>query len=148
MYPDEEMRLREMSDPSRVTLPVSNWSRIQSQFVWLQTPCHNQLTICPPRNLALNAVHFVDFLSFFLFLTMPHGLRDVSSLTRDETRALCSGSIESHHWTTREVPMAAFFKSLIIGGLGYFLSFAIIDKTMMNIVVIKSLSTSLTFSLL
>ena len=44
--------------------------------------------------------------------------------------------------------MAAFFKSLIIGRLGYFLSFAIIDKTMMNIVVIKSLSTSLTFSLL
>ena len=64
----KKLRLREMSDPSRVTLPASNWGRIQSQFVWLQTPCHNQLTICPPRNPALNAVHFVDFLSFFFWL--------------------------------------------------------------------------------
>ena len=44
--------------------------------------------------------------------------------------------------------MAGFFKSPIIEQLGYFLSFAIINKTMMNIVVIKSLSTFLIFSLL
>ena len=43
------------------------------------------------RKLRLNEV----FLFSFSFLAAPHGLKDLSSLTRDPTHTLSSGSMES-----------------------------------------------------
>ena len=40
-------------------------------------------------------LYFIYFLIDFLFLTMPRGMWDLSSLTRDQTRVPCSGSAES-----------------------------------------------------
>ena len=42
-------------------------------------------------------------LSFF-FLAMPHGLWDLSSPTRDRTRAPSSEAPSPNHWTAREIP--------------------------------------------
>ena len=38
---------------------------------------------------------FLIFKIIYLFLAKPRGMRDLSSLTRDRTRAPCSGSTES-----------------------------------------------------
>ena len=45
------------------------------------------------RNVGLICDNF--FCLFFNFLAVPHGMRGLSSLTRDQTRAPCSGSVES-----------------------------------------------------
>ena len=44
---------------------------------------------------------FPDF--FFFFLAMPQGMGDLSSLTVDQTCALCIGRESLNHWTIREV---------------------------------------------
>ena len=46
----------------------------------------------------------------YLLLAVPHGLQDLCSLTRDRTHAPCSGTVESNHWTTREVPKVYTFE--------------------------------------
>ena len=35
-------------------------------------------------------------------------MQDLSSLTSDRTHALCSGRVQSYHWTAREVPCGIF----------------------------------------
>ena len=45
----------------------------------------------------------------FFFLVALRGMQDLSSPTRDWTHAPCSGSAESCHWTTREVPRVPTF---------------------------------------
>ena len=40
---------------------------------------------------------------FCVFLAMPHGIWNLSSLTRDWTHAPCNRSVSLNHWTTREV---------------------------------------------
>ena len=90
----------------------------------------------------------ISFNGYIFFLAMPCGMQDLSSLTRDRTCTPCSGS--SGVPTTGPPGNSQwlhFFKSPIIEHLGYFLSFAIINETVVNIVVIKSLSTFLTSSL-
>ena len=62
--------------------------------------------------------HFLLFLTaltkmwlfLFLFFLLPElcSRWDLSSLTRDGTCALCSGSKSPNHWTAREVPNMAF----------------------------------------
>ena len=56
----------------------------------------------------------LGFAFFFFFLALPHGMWDLSSLTRDRTHAPCIGSVWSlNHWTAREVPRLGFsFSSL------------------------------------
>ena len=44
------------------------------------------------------------FFYFFFFWAVPHGLRDLSSPTRDQTRALAVRAQSPNHWTTMEVP--------------------------------------------
>ena len=39
---------------------------------------------------------------FFFFLATPRGLGDLSSLTRDQTRAMAVKAPSPNHWTTRE----------------------------------------------
>ena len=36
---------------------------------------------------------------------------DLSSLTRDQTRTPCTGTLILNHWTTREVPSPGFLKA-------------------------------------
>ena len=54
----------------------------------------------------MHLVRYVHF--FFLCLATQCSMQDLSSLTRDQTPAPCSGSPESYvqwdHWTAREVP--------------------------------------------
>ena len=46
---------------------------------------------------------------FFIFLTVPLSLLDLSSLTKDGTCAPCSVEAGTPtHWTTREVPVLFF----------------------------------------
>ena len=41
-------------------------------------------------------LHFVSLLSYlFIFGATPRGMQDLRSLTRDQTCAACSGSVES-----------------------------------------------------
>ena len=40
---------------------------------------------------------------------LPPGMQDLSSLTRDQTHAPCSGSAGLNHWTSREVLGVEFF---------------------------------------
>ena len=58
---------------------------------------------------------FVDRVFFFLIffsLAEPHGLRDLSSITRDGTCDPCNGSESLNHWTTREFPVDRVFKEI------------------------------------
>ena len=76
----------------------SSWAAIVPQAVVvaykviLYTSSNFSLTTI----LGSSIVHFFSF-SFFLnyFLAVLHGKWDLSSLTRDQTRALCIGSAES-----------------------------------------------------
>ena len=45
---------------------------------------------------------------YFYFLALPQGMQGLSSPTRDQTRAPCSGSGELNHWTAREVRKPKF----------------------------------------
>ena len=63
----------------------------------------------PPTALLLGRI----FLMLFYFLNlifsyMLHGMRDLSSLTRDQTRAHCSGNAGFNHWIPREDPRKDF----------------------------------------
>ena len=51
---------------------------------------------------------------FFLFfnLATPHGLWDLSSPTRDQTRAPAVKVLSPNHWTTREFPSISFLSSV------------------------------------
>ena len=42
---------------------------------------------------------------------LPHGMWDLSSPTRDQTRVPCIGRWILNHWTTREVPLIYFFNA-------------------------------------
>ena len=42
-------------------------------------------------------------LFFFFFPAIPHGIWGLSSLTRDQTHALCTGKQILNWWTTREI---------------------------------------------
>ena len=44
------------------------------------------------------------FFSVFFFFPMPHGLQNLSSLTKDRTYDPALGAQNLNHWTTREVP--------------------------------------------
>ena len=41
---------------------------------------------------------------FCFFLAVLFGMRDLNSLTRDQTCTPCTGSAEFNHWTTRKSP--------------------------------------------
>jgi len=43
------------------------------------------------------------FYYYYCYLSAWHGMRDLSSLTRDQTHAPCSGVQSPNHWVTREV---------------------------------------------
>ena len=45
---------------------------------------------------------FLSFFFFLFFLASSRGLRDLSSLTRDQTRAMAVKVPNPNHWTTRE----------------------------------------------
>ena len=54
-----------------------------------------------------------DFLMLFYFLnlifsSMLRGMQDLSSLTRDQTHAHCSGNAGFNHWIPREDPRKDF----------------------------------------
>ena len=52
-------------------------------------------------------IHSTDVFFSLFFLAEPHGLWDLSSLIRDQTRAPCTLAVEAwslNHWTAREVP--------------------------------------------
>ena len=53
------------------------------------------------------------------FLVMQHSTWDLSSLTSEWILAPCSGSAESYHWTSREIPRSSFSRSapLILSGI-------------------------------
>ena len=62
------------------------------------------------RKLFFSFFFFVLFLLkdpifYFHSLAMPHGMWDLSSLTRDQMHTLCTGGMSSNHWTTSEVPV-------------------------------------------
>ena len=65
----------------------------------------------PPSKAA--AAHFLFLFFFFInFLATPHGMRDLSSPTRDRTCAPAEEVLEAqglNHWTTREVPLLIFY---------------------------------------
>ena len=42
---------------------------------------------------------------------LPHGMWDLSSLTRDQTRVPCIVRRILYHWTTREVPQPFFLRN-------------------------------------
>ena len=46
----------------------------------------------------------IFILYLFYFLTIPHSMRDLSSLTRDGTHTRCHDALSLNHWATREVP--------------------------------------------
>ena len=52
---------------------------------------------------------FFNCFFFFFFFAAPRGMRDLITLTRDQTRIPCSGNWSPSHWTTREVPVSLFF---------------------------------------
>ena len=65
------------------------------QAVTLNMRC--SICLCPDVNFSLRVLFDCCPTTCFspLFLAMPHGMWDLSSLTRDWTRATCSGSLES-----------------------------------------------------
>ena len=46
----------------------------------------------------------VYYFFIFNFLTMPRGVQDPSSPTRDQTRDPAVEALSLNHWTTKEVP--------------------------------------------
>ena len=45
------------------------------------------------------------------FWAVPHDTKDLGFLIRDQTHALCNGSVVClNHWTTREVPQTVTLK--------------------------------------
>ena len=49
-------------------------------------------------------------LPFYVLFFWPRGMWNLSSVTRDRTRSPCIGRWNLNHWTTREVPLALFFR--------------------------------------
>ena len=47
----------------------------------------------------------------FFFLAAPHSMWNLSSLTRDRTRAPCIGRRILNHWITREIPVLIYFNA-------------------------------------
>ena len=45
----------------------------------------------------------------FIFLAAPHGIRDLSSPTRDRTPGLAVKALSPNHWTAREFSSFFFF---------------------------------------
>ena len=60
------------------------------------------LSVCSPGISTLPCYPYSPL--YFFFLTIPRGMWDLSSPTRDRTSAPCSGSANLNHWTTKEVP--------------------------------------------
>ena len=50
-------------------------------------------------------------LLFFVLISWPQGMWDLSSWTRDRTRAPCTGRQSPSHWTTREVLLWQTFEA-------------------------------------
>ena len=70
----------------------------------------------------------------------PRGLWDLSSLIRDGTRALCSGSSLSH-WTTREVPILQILKMCTFPSREIMVSLLIVPLPNLGNVYILSTTT-------
>ena len=49
--------------------------------------------------------YYSNYWEFFYFLATPAGMRDLSSLTRDQTHTPYLGSTSLNHWTAKEVPI-------------------------------------------
>ena len=45
-------------------------------------------------------------------LFVSHGIQGLSSPTRDQSCAPCSGSRTTNHWATRELPSTPFFLTI------------------------------------
>ena len=57
----------------------------------------------------------IFILFYFIFLAVPHGLRDLSSPTRDRMPVLEVRAPSPNHWTTRELPQFLFLISFYRG---------------------------------
>ena len=60
----------------------------------------------PERIGSVGAAH--RLISCGAWAQLPHGMWDLSSLTRDRTHVPCIGRWILNHWTTREVPYICF----------------------------------------
>ena len=69
-----------------------------------QSQKKNHLKILGGNNICFNFFFF-----FFFFLTTPHGLRDLSSPTKDRTPATGMKARNANHETTRELPDLMYF---------------------------------------
>ena len=58
-------------------------------------------------NVCVQGVSFLVFLGGWVGAA-PHGLRDLSSPPRDETRTTAVKVLSPNHWTTRELPVYKF----------------------------------------
>ena len=88
------------------------------QFTWilsLQYKCkpstcpHSWFIYLPTSIYPLVFSYSLCEFFFFFFLAALCSMRDLSSPTRDQTCAPCSGSTESNHWTARDVPYVNSF---------------------------------------
>ena len=63
-----------------------------------------------------SSIDLLLFLFIYLFLAAPHGMRDLSFPTTDQTVwTLCTGRQNLNQWTTREIPAYCYlFKYLYI----------------------------------
>ena len=62
-------------------------------------------------DLSKQGIHILPF-QFIYFLTMPHGLQDLSFLTRDPILSSGSESVIPNHWTVMEFPSHLFSKGM------------------------------------
>ena len=51
----------------------------------------------------------LKILCFFFFLAAPHSLRDLNTLTRDQTQAPAVKAPSLNHWTAKEFSCVGFF---------------------------------------
>ena len=93
-------------------IPISCFEREKSQNSQTSCVLDSFCTISLSSN-------FRDHLCFCFFLVMQHSTWDLSSLTSEWILAPCSGSAESYHWTSREIPRSSFSRSapLILSGI-------------------------------
>ena len=109
-------------------LPESDSGRQTTAGIHSATQSSDQLRLSlvspsfPPRFLLMAQTDQFGFLNMYLFIWLPWvlvvtwkmGLQELSSLTRDQTQALCTASWILNHWTTRLVWPVWFFDRIMI----------------------------------
>ena len=87
-----------------VTLLISNYCYLKGHF--------DCILFLPFPWATREALTFLKFLYLIWFFGC--GMQDLSSLTRDQTSAPCSGSKSLNHWTTRTVSQVSLEQSILL----------------------------------